>query len=453
MKQTVLAPLGCITAFLLFFVLFAPAANAAPDNFVDVVKSTRNGVVHVVVTGTKTESNRPFMDDELFRRFFGSPNERQYKFDGLGTGFIIDNKGLIITNNHVITNADKITVKTVDNKEFEATLVGRDSLTDLALLRIDPKGAKLTALKLGDSDKIEIGEWAVAIGSPQGLEWTVTAGIISAKGRNLGAGPYDSFIQTDASINQGNSGGPLINMNGEVIGVNTMIVANSQGLGFAVPSNVLKNLLPQLMDGRVRRGWLGITLQNIDENLAKSFGLPDTEGALVADVIKGDPADIAGVKSGDVIKKADNTNIVDSRSLTQYVGGKKPGDNIKLTIVRDGKNITVTAKLGERKTDDGDLSSSSKGSDAAPIKVRELSAQELSRLDISGGALVTNVVGGSAPEKAGLSSGDVIVWMNRTDIKSAKQFQESYSALKSGSSVSLKILTNSGSRFIAFNKE
>ncbi|MDR2400126.1 MAG: Do family serine endopeptidase [Deferribacteraceae bacterium] len=443
-----------LAAATLLFAAFAPFAYAAPDNFVDVVKSTRNGVVHVMVTGTKTQVNRPFMDDEFFRRFFGNQGEeRQYKFDGLGTGFIIDAKGYIITNNHVITNADKITVKTVDNKEFEATLVGRDSLTDLALLKIEPKGLRLTALKLGDSDRLEIGEWAVAIGSPQGLEWTVTAGIISAKGRNLGAGPYDSFIQTDASINQGNSGGPLINMNGEVIGVNTMIVANSQGLGFAVPSNVLKNLLPQLMDGRVRRGWLGITLQNIDNNLAKSFGLPDTEGALVADVIKGDPADTAGVKSGDVIKKVDGNDIIDSRALTQYVGGKKPGDTVRLSIVRDGKSITIGVKLGERKTGDSDTTAPAKSSDLLPIKVRDLSEQEKNRLDISGGALVTGITGSSAPEKAGLSAGDVIVWMNRADIKSAKQFQDAYMELKPGSSISLKIITNSGSRFIAFNKE
>jgi serine protease Do len=438
---------------MLFFAAFSGTAQAAPDNFVNVVKSTRDGVVHVMVTGTKTQSNR-FMDDEFFRRFFGNPSEeRQYKFDGLGTGFIIDAKGLIITNNHVISNADKITVRTVDNKEFDATLVGRDSLTDLALIKIDPKGSKLTVLKLGDSDKLEIGEWAVAIGSPQGLEWTVTAGIISAKGRNLGAGPYDSFIQTDASINQGNSGGPLLNMNGEVIGVNTMIVANSQGLGFAVPSNMLKNLLPQLMDGRVRRGWLGITLQNIDDNLAKSFELSDTEGALVADVIKGDPADLAGVKSGDVIKKADGNDIADSRALTQYVGGKKPGDTIKLSIIRNGKIISINVKLGERKTDDGESTLPAKGTDVLPIKVRELSDQEKNRLEISGGALVTGVVSDSAPEKAGLSAGDVIVWMNRTDIKTAKQFQDAYSALKPGASVSLKIMTASGGRFIAFNKE
>jgi serine protease Do len=446
--------LRVLAAATVFSAVFSGAVYAAPDNFVNVVKSTREGVVHVVVTGTKTQNVRPFMDDEFFRRFFGSPGEeRQYKFDGLGTGFIIDAKGLIITNNHVISNADKITVKTMDNKEFEATLVGRDSLTDLALLKIDPKGTRLTVLKLGDSDKLEIGEWAVAIGSPQGLEWTVTAGIISAKGRNLGAGPYDSFIQTDASINQGNSGGPLINMNGEVIGVNTMIVANSQGLGFAVPSNMLKNLLPQLMEGRVRRGWLGITLQSLDDNLAKSFNLDNTEGALVADVIKGDPADLAGVKSGDVIKKADGKDVIDSRDLTQFVGGKKPGDTVRLAIIRDGKNININVKLGERKTDDSETVIPSKNSESSPIRVRDLSDQEKNRLDISGGVAVTGVIGGSAAEKAGLSSGDIIVWLNRAEIKSARQFQDAYSGIKPGNSVSIKIITSSGSRFIAFNKD
>lgn len=436
---------------IFIFILGALQAFAAPDSFVPVVQATRDGVVNIVSEGTKMAPSNPFMDDELFRRFFGGQGGgREYKFQGTGSGFIIDKEGYIITNNHVIEDATKITVKTSDKKEYTAELVGTDPLTDLALLKIDPKGAKLKTIPLGNSDSIEIGEWVIAIGSPHGLEWTVTAGIISAKGRNLNAGPYDSFIQTDASINQGNSGGPLLNMKGEVVGINSMIYANSQGLGFAVPVNMLKDLLPQLKDGQVRRGWLGVTLQDIDEKLAESFGLPDNKGTLVADTVKGEPADKAGIKAGDIIKEVDGRLVEDTHMLVQYVGAKKPGTTARLSIIRDNKAITVNVTLGERP---GEQASIAAPTTQTPVRVRDLNDAEKSKLNIRGGAMVTNVLENSAPAKEGLRAGMTITWINRKDISSASEFNDIYNNAKKGSIISVRVVTESGSRFLGFVKE
>ncbi len=445
-----------VLAICVFIIsLIAVQAYAVPESFVPVVKATRDAVVHINTTATATRSPNPFMDDDVFRRFFGGNGmpPQQYKVRASGTGFIVDPAGYVITNNHVIDNADEITVKASDNKEYKATLVGRDSLTDLALIKIDTKGAKLKALTLGDSDAVETGEWVIAIGNPIGYEWTVTSGIISAKGRNLGAGPYDNFIQTDAAINPGNSGGPLINMKGEVIGINTLISTAGQGLGFAVPVNMLKELLPQLKAGKVHRGWLGITLQDIDENLAKSFGLPDTKGALVADVVKGDPADKAGLQPGDIIKQVDQKYIENTRDLTQFIGGKQPGQTVKITLIRDGKVTAKDVKLGERPGSDSVTPAQNTPSATAPLKVRDLSPNEKDRLGVSGGILITGVMTDSAAANAGVSAGDIITWMNREDITSAKQFNDLYNAVKKGSSISLRIINQSGVRFVAFEKE
>lgn len=444
-----------LLSFIVLILGVVPFVHAAPDSFVPVVKATQDGVVHISTVTLATRPVNPFMNDEMFRRFFGDPGGggQQYRVQGAGTGFIIDKKGYIITNNHVIDKAEEITVKTSDKKEYTATVVGRDSLTDIALLKIDPKGAGLKELKLGDSDKTEIGEWVIAIGSPRGYEWSVTAGIVSAKGRDLSAGPYDSFIQTDTAINPGNSGGPLLNMSGEVIGINSMIRTDGQGLGFAVPVNMLKDLLPQLMDGKVRRGWIGITLQDLDEGLASSFGLPDTSGALVADVLKGEPAEKAGIKPGDIIKEVDGKNIENTRQLVQYVGSKRPGENVKVTVIRDGKVKTFTVKLAERQSADSDITSPVSPTSETPIKVRDLSKDELSKIGVESGVLVTSVLKDSNAEKAGLAAGDVITWVNRTDISSSKQLAEILDGLKSGDSVSMRIVNSRGTRFIAFKKD
>ena len=243
---------------------------------------------------------RDFFGDEFFRRFFGDMQPREFKRKSLGSGFIIDREGHILTNNHVIEKADKITVKMANEKSYDATVVGRDPKTDIALIKID-SDADLPVVRMGDSDKLEVGEWVVAIGNPFGLEQTVTAGIISAKGRVIGAGPYDDFLQTDASINPGNSGGPLFNLEGEVIGINTAIVAGGTGIGFAIPINMAKRLLPQLKSGRVQYGYLGVYIQDLTPELAQSFGLKEPRGVLISEVVPGSAAETGGLKKGDVV--------------------------------------------------------------------------------------------------------------------------------------------------------
>lgn len=436
-------------ALLAIFLFSFAGAYAAPDSFAPIVKATRDGIVHINVVSVMDSG--PYMNDYFFRWYFGVPNGG-FETKGNGTGFIIDKAGYIITNNHVIDKAKDITVKTSDDREYKATLVGRDSLSDLALLKIEPvRGVELKALTIGDSDLMEIGDWVIAVGSPQGLGWTVTAGIVSAKGRDLSAGPYDSFIQTDASINPGNSGGPLLNTKGEVIGINTLIISNSQGLGFAVPSNMLKNVLPQLKSGYVRRGWIGVTLQNLDEELAKNLNLPDTKGAIIVEVLKNEPAAKAGLLSGDIIKEVDGKLIDSSRDLSQYIGGKMPGDVVKVTVIRDGKVVTKNVTLSERQS--GDLPVSQTPDASSPLQIRDLSVGEKQNLGISDGVYITNVKPGSSMAKAGLNAGYVVLEINKSPVKSVNDFNSKYSKIAKGDSVLLKILGRSGQRYIAFAKE
>ncbi|BAI80530.1 peptidase S1C, Do [Deferribacter desulfuricans SSM1] len=449
-----------VSMILMVILLYAVnlfAYFGAPDSFVDVVKKTRDGVVNISTTKIVKRKSLPyFFDDDFFRRFFGDnfkhfQNEpKEYKSKALGSGFVIDKSGYIVTNNHVVDGADEIIVKLADKKEFKAKVVGKDPLTDLALLKIDPKDEELKPLPLGDSDKTEVGEWVVAIGNPFGLEWTVTAGIISAKGRVLGEGPYDNFMQTDASINPGNSGGPLVNMKGEVVGINTAIIPSGQGLGFAIPVNMLKELLPKLKEGKVKRGWLGVTVQPLDDKLAKSFGLDKNEGALIADVIKGDPADKAGLKAGDIVIAVDNEPVKDSRDLVMIIGKHNPGDKVTLAIIRDGKVLKKTVKLGERK--DGQVAQGGELREGKLV-VDDLSQSELKDYGIDGGVKVVNVDPSSNAYEAGLRKGDVIVWINRHKIKNSSEFYEYYDKIKKDDIVALKVITRMGSKFIAFNKD
>ena len=256
------------------------------------------------------------------------PNDPNHDFKrrSLGSGFIIDPKGLIVTNNHVIEDADKIKVKLTDDSEYDAEVVGRDPSTDLALIKIEPQKS-LTPLKMGSSEDLQVGQWVVAIGSPFGLEQTVTAGIVSAKGRIIGSGPYDNFIQTDASINPGNSGGPLLNLKGEVIGINTAIIASGQGIGFAVPAEVAKDVIAQLQNkGEVTRGWLGVGIQDLSEELANYYGIKEGKGALVTQVYEGDPADKGGIKVNDVIVSANGEPVESSRDLTRIIAAAPVGE-------------------------------------------------------------------------------------------------------------------------------
>ncbi|KAA0259225.1 DegQ family serine endoprotease [Deferribacter autotrophicus] len=441
---------------LLLFAVNLFAYFGAPESFVDVVKKTRDGVVNISTTKIIKRKSIPFFfDDDFFKRFFGDNFKhfdvpKEYKSKSLGSGFVIDKEGYIVTNNHVIDGADEIVVKLADKKEFKAKVVGKDPLTDLALLKIDPKDEELHPLTLGDSEKTEVGEWVVAIGNPFGLEWTVTAGIISAKGRVLGEGPYDNFMQTDASINPGNSGGPLVNMKGEVVGINTAIIPSGQGLGFAIPVNMLKELLPKLKAGKVKRGWLGVTVQPLDDKLAKSFGLKKPEGALIADVIKGDPADKAGLKAGDIVIAIDDKPVKDSRDLVMEIGKRNPGEKVTLTVIRDGKVKKIEVELGERKDVDvanGEISREGK------LIVADLDQNELREIGIDGGVKVTIVDPASNAYEAGLRKGDIIVWINRHKVKNSDEFYKIYDKIKKGDIVALKVVSRQGSKFIAFNKD
>ncbi len=296
--------------------------------------------------------NHPLRDFfEQFERHFGVPDAQPRKLSSLGSGFIITNDGYIVTNNHVVAEADEIKVKLLGrDKAYDAKIIGRDPETDLALLKIEA-GNTLPVLEFGNSDATKVGEWVLAIGNPFGLGHTVTAGIVSAKGRHIGAGPFDSFLQTDASINPGNSGGPLIDMDGKVVGINTAIVPNGQGIGFATPASMADKIIAQLKHGkRISRGWLGITMQDLDENTAKAVGLKEPKGILVSHVIPGDPADKGGLKIGDVILRVNGQSLDGPSALLSRVAAMRPGERIQLGVWRQNRLTELAVVLGERKS-------------------------------------------------------------------------------------------------------
>src|SRR5205809_1696173 len=337
----------------------AVTAQGVPD-FVNLVKKVGPAVVNISTTqvrNTAQDVPSPFggedPSNELWKRFFGGQIPRgPQRQRGLGSGFIIDRDGTILTNYHVVDGAERPVVTLSDGRSFDAKVLGRDQKTDIAIVKINAP-QDLPVVTFGDSDRLEVGEWVLAIGDPFGLDHTVTSGIVSAKGRQIGAGPYDNFIQTDASINPGNSGGPLINLRGEVVGINTAIFSQSGGnigIGFAIPTNSVKELLPQLKDkGKVVRGYLGTTVQKITPEIADSLGLKQQRGALVADVMKGSPAERAGIKTGDVIVEFNSKEIKDSGDLPALVARIAPGTSVSLKVVRDGKEVSLPIAVGEMK--------------------------------------------------------------------------------------------------------
>jgi serine protease Do len=368
--------------------------------------------------------NDPFGD--FWRRFFGdqfgSPGAPPaLPRRGLGSGFIIDRKGLVLTNNHVVENAEKITVKLADEREFNAKIIGRDQRTDIAVIEIaDGKGSFAVA-PLGDSNNLQVGEWVVAMGSPFGLDNTLTQGVVSAKGRHIGAGPYDNFIQTDASINPGNSGGPLVNLRGEVVGINTAIFSRTGGnlgIGFAIPINLAKEILPELIkSGKVTRGWLGVSIQNVTPEIAESLGLEKTRGALVANVIEGSPAAEAGLKTGDVIIEYNGNKIAESNQLPIMVARTKVGETVKATVVRDKKQIPITIKVGELKQEEI-VAAGPKSEGQLGLTVQNITPQLAESLGLkrTTGVVITSVESQSAAAEAGLRRGDVILEVNRQEI-------------------------------------
>ena len=419
-------------------VFLATSATAADlPNFVPLVKKAGPAVVNI---STEREVASPVMDMfdipgmERFFEQFGVPFGRMQpskpapkrKSSSLGTGFIISADGYIVTNSHVVEGADKVTVNFDGKKDsaLTARIVGTDSETDLALLKVETDKA-LPVLKFGNSDAAEVGEWVVAIGNPFGLSSTVTAGILSAKGRDLHAGPFDSFLQTDASINPGNSGGPLLNMNGEVIGINTAIRANAQGIGFAIPSNLAEQIINELRESKnVSRGWLGVTVQNVDDAMARALGLKNAKGALIGSVMPDEPAAKAGMKAGDVVIAVNGKPVADASDLTRSVAQLKPNSTPELTIVRDGEEMKLKVKLGERASRVNSQSGGQSDSDGLGVAIKPLTPEDARALRIKGdvkGLIIVDVKDGSPAAEAGLRSGDVILSANLKPVTSPGQ--------------------------------
>jgi serine protease Do len=440
-----------VLLFGLFFCISNDRADSLPKNdklttarslgqaFVEVAKKVQPAVVNI--TTEKTITMRPwdrFGEDffkgspfeDFFRGFGFSPKEKgkeyRHKQRSGGSGVIVDKEGYILTNNHVIEGADKVKIRLNDGREFTATLKGQDSRTDLAVLHI--KARDLPVAALGDSDKLEVGEWAIAIGSPFGLEHTVTVGVISAKGRSgLGTGTYEDFIQTDASINPGNSGGPLINIDGEVIGINAMIIQPGTGIGFAIPVNMAKQILSDLIkQGKVVRPWLGISAQDLTPEMVEHFKVKEKEGVLVGQVYPGTGAEKAGLTPGDIIKSVDEKAVKNVSELVKEIQKKKVGQKVKLSLIRDGKGMTVevtTTSMPDRP----ELSKEKEAEEKLGAKVQELTPQVALRYRISGvkhGVVVLGVEDGSLADEIGLQEGDVILEINRKKIETIKDFEK-----------------------------
>jgi serine protease Do len=386
-----------------------------------------------------------FFGDDFFKRFFGD-QPREFRQKSLGSGFIIDKEGYILTNHHVIEKAEEIKVKLSDTKEYNAEVIGQDPKTDLALIKIKAAG-DLPVVRMGDSDKLEVGEWVVAIGNPFGLEQTVTAGIISAKGRVIGAGPYDDFLQTDASINPGNSGGPLFNLKGEVVGINTAIVAGGQGIGFAIPVNMAKAILPQLKKGKVVYGYLGVYIQDITPELASSFGLKEAKGVLVSDVIPDSPAKKGGVNKGDVILEYDGKQVEDRYQLTKMVGRTPVGKKVNIVVWRDKerKTISVTiVQLAEKQTASATPHPEETGHWG--FKVQDVTPDMAAHLGLpdNEGIVITEVEPGSSADEENLQPGDLIIEVEHNQIKTLADFRKYMELYKKQKTLLLTVRQKAG---------
>jgi serine protease Do len=425
----------------------------ATSPFTPLVEKLSSSVVNVKVS--KVERADFFWPQlpEGFKEFFNHPQFPQgRKVQGAGSGVIISHDGCILTNNHVVEGAKEVEVTLADTREFKAKVVGRDPKTDLAVLKIDA-GKNLPAANLGDSDQLKVGDWVLAIGNPFGLSHTVTAGIVSAKGRVIGAGPYDDFIQTDASINPGNSGGPLFNMKGEIVGINTAIIPNGQGIGFAIPVNTAKPLIPQLVaKGEVIRGYLGVNIQSVTPDLADAMKLEVRRGALVADVVSGGPADRAGIRRGDVIVSYDGKKVEDSHDLPNAVAATPVDKEVTVTVVRGGKERDIVAKIGKLEPEEAAGEESRLPAHGKwGLQLQDLNPQIARQLGLKSdhGVVVVNVQPGSPADEASIQPGDVILEVNRQPVKSAKEVKEEVGKVGEGKSLLLLVQRDQGSRYVA----
>ncbi len=409
------------------------------------IRSEKNGKRRMEVDphfkGGPFDKEDPFRD--FFEKFFGGRPNQGFKQRSLGSGFIIDHDGYIVTNNHVVEGADKIKVILKDEREFNAEVKGRDPNTDLALIKIESDG-NLPVIEFGNSDDVKIGEWVMAIGNPFGLEHTITVGIISAKGRVIGSGPYDDFIQTDASINPGNSGGPLIDMNGKVVGINTAIIAGGQGIGFAIPVNMAKGIIQQLQSkGEVTRGWLGVGIQDLNEELKKYYGVKGKAGVLVTKVFPGDPAEKAGIKAKDIILSVNGKEVDSSRELSRTIAESPVGQKAKLLVLRDGKEKEFTIKLGKRpETMMAAQSPEVQKKNPFGLAVSNLTPELISQFQLQAekGVMVVGVEPDSKGEEAGVLPGDLIKEINHKEVTDVDQYMKEIGKYKKGDKISLYIL-------------
>jgi serine protease Do len=455
-----------ITTFLLAFAGTAFAKDL-PD-FTELAEKQGPSVVNISVTQVVQGNSNPFaglQDDEqfneLFRRFGlpvpggprGQAPQQEFKSQSLGSGFIISSDGYILTNAHVINAADEVIVKLSDKREFKAKIIGSDRRTDVALLKIDASG--LPKVSIGDPNQLRVGEWVAAIGSPFGLENTMTAGIVSAKGRALTQENFVPFIQTDVAINPGNSGGPLFNLKGEVVGINSQIYSRSggsMGLSFAIPIDVAMDISSQIKaGGKISRGWLGVSIQEITKDLAESFGMKNTNGALVAGVEKNGPADKGGLETGDVILKFDGKSINTSSDLPRAVGSLKPGKTVSAEILRKGAIKTLQITVGEAPNDKEESNASNKGS-AKPVVNRiglilqELTPQQKKKLNGKTGLLVTDAQGVAAT--AGVRRGDVVLGINNMEVSTVEQFNKTLSGIPNGKTVAVLVLRGESTLYV-----
>ena len=441
-------------------------ARELPE-FSEIIKRTSPAVVKIDSVRKPTKrSNQPQFEGreeeipEMFRRFFeqrGMPQQRQQQ--SMGSGFIISGDGYILTNNHVIADADEVTVRLQDQREFNAEIIGADERSDLALLKIGAEN--LPTLKINENDNLEVGDWVLAIGSPFGLDYSVAAGIVSAQGRSLPTAKgenYVPFIQTDVAINPGNSGGPLLNLDGEVVGINSQIFTRSGGsigLSFAIPSSTAMNVVAQLKDsGQVDRGWLGVGIQDVNKNLADSFGLAKPTGALVSQLVEDGPAEKAGIREGDVILSFDGKNVRDSAELPHIVGRTSPDRNVLVVVFRDGREKTVKVKVGSLDSGDTRQASSDKlqsdtNGGALGLVVGALDDDLRSQLGVDKGVVVREIMPDTPGFDAGIRRGDVITSIDNKLVNSVKQFKQVVKKLPAQKHVALRMIRNGTPIFLA----
>ena len=481
MNRTKRLYLGAIFAFAISFLMVANVAlvqaaaskkdieilDRSAKAFSSVVKDVKPAVVHVRVESTVSANPDmgQFYNHPFFERFFGpqfqhpDPNSQPRKRQqyGAGSGFIISEDGHILTNNHVVENAEKITVTLSDNQEVEAELVGADPQSDVALIKISVSNP-LPTIPLGDSEALEVGEWVIAIGNPFGLSQTVTVGVVSAKGRSrVGINEYENFIQTDAAINPGNSGGPLLNIHGEVVGINSALYSRTggyMGIGFAIPINMVKSIEEQLQKhGKVTRGWLGVAIQDIDENLAESFGLEKAEGILVSETQPDSPADTAGIKQGDVLLSLNDVALKDVADLRNRVALIVPGTEVTINLIREGKPLDMDVKIGEQPADFGKLAQKKTTDNALGdfgLAVQDLTkdlAEQFGYQDREG-VIVSEVLPGSPAEQSGFKTGQLIEEVNKVRITSVADLQQVLSQSTDSGRVLLRVRSGEYSQYV-----